>query len=915
MKLVFIIMLAILSLWSCERENITGRKAIGSSMSFGFSIQDGNNGTKSSVTVAEDVISNINIFVYDANGLLAASEYVGEYEDKVKINVYSGQDYTVYAIANVGDISQIAQARTEKGLNRLEWKIADLSTMVSDEGHMPFSGTLSSVSPDLKDQVIPMTRLFAKFRIILDTTALDSEVTLFDVRRVRLRNINRRVEYFGQSKAESADDIISVGMSYEGGEVVPAFSEGIDFYMPENAQGNLLSGNQEEETHQPSQEYMDLCTYVEFLVNYRSNTQYNDSLIYRYYLHDGLRMDNFDILRNEMYTCQTNFTGSGINETTWRIDVSGMKDYAESILVVPSSYVFNGIGETKTFNARVYPSSAADRRVRWVSGNQRIASVTDAGLVTAVGYGQCNIIAVAMDGSGVSQNARIMVRSVAEPKKVTLTPAEADIFIGESLALKAEVLPADASDKTVTWYSTDDDIAVVSSTGMVKGVSEGRCMVTATTNTGGYADTSIINVSAGNVKIENPGQVYVGVPVRLNLKEHVPSWATVVWSTSDSDVAEISEDGMLLAHKKGTVNVTAVSETGAADAVSVSIYAPNIVVRNQELYEGQNVKLSDIVKVSPDNGFELAYEVVVNPASVHVTGNETLYAAKRNTSSSLSTVKVCLADYPDIGTTFKVKVNPAIAAVLSGDDNRIVNTYGHISDGRSFDGFKTKISLDVTLAPDDYATWEVYKDGTRVYDISVDDDYTISAYAPAANGSYQIVGWNKTHSYNTGEITVEVYQYYDYEVGISNVSTYTISEGLQNLKYYALSLHARWSEDSWRRMGSQRQLFTGVEIVGAPNVSNKLFYGINGYGSSSILYMNRYKTFIRQTGSGTRKDIENFDPKSFLRGSFSNSSTAPVDGYTGQYYKLTAGSTGSSGLTGYYFIRQMNNVFYNIVDW
>ncbi len=819
--------LAALSVWSCENDDRLLRKEEASSISFGFTIRENGNSTKAAVVAAENVIRDVNIFVYNEPGHLVALEYVEDFEKSVSMDVNLGQEYSVYAIANVGDLSKLTQVRTLDGLKELEWNIADVASIVSDDGLIPFSGELLSVTPNMKSLVIPMTRLLAKFRVLLDISDLDANVTRFDVTRVRLRNINRRVKYFSESKAESTDDIISEGISYDGAEVLPAFSEGLDFYMPENAQGTLISGNSDEQSHIPGDGYMDLCTYVEFLVDYRSKTQYNDSLIYRYYLHDGVAMNDFDILRNTMYTCYTGFTGSGINETTWRIDVSGMKNYVVYVRVNHTSAVFDYVGQVKKFAARAYPVNAENGKLSWSSSDESVATVSDDGTVTATGVGECNIIVSATDGSGVFS-------------------------------------------------------------------------------------TIAITVNADNVEIESPSnQIYVGIPVQLSLSEHVPSYAEVTWSTSNSSLAEISEDGLLSGKKKGRVWVYATLETGAKDSIRVNIYNPVVQIGDVEVYEGQSFDLNSEIVVSPDNNFKVLYEAVENPSHVTIVESGMLYAVERNTAFTLTVVKAYLADYPDIYTTFEVKVNPAIVALIDGD-NRIVNTYGHVSDGRSLDGFKTQVKFNVTLAPDEYATWEVYKDGKRVYDVSVNSDYTLSALSATANGTYQVVGWNKTHLYKTNELTVEIYQYYDYEVGITNVSTYTLSTGIHNVKYYALSLHARWSKDSWERMGSSGSLFTDLDIVGPPSESNTLFYGINAYGSTSILYMNRYKTSIMQTGLGVAMDIEAYNPKSYLRGSFSDSSTAPVEGYTGNYYKLTDEDT---GITGYYFIRQMNKVFYNISDW
>ncbi len=1001
MRHLFVMFLTAIMIWSCGKESDMVQEGKDSSMSFGFTVVEKTGDTKSGMTAAETVIENINIFVYNSQGQLVIAQYSDDFTGSMDVNLYSDQEYTVYAIANVGDLSGMSKVMTGEGIRDLEWKIADIEAMMGEDGLIPFSGTISSVSLSTKKVEIPLTRLLAKFRVVLDTSALDGDVKRFEVRRVRLKNINRRIKYFAESRATGLGDIIADGMSYDGIGVLPAFSEGLDFYLPENAQGDLLPSNLEEQSHIPPQEYMDLCTYVEFLVNYRSRTQYNDSLIYRYYLHDGVRMDNFDVLRNDMYTCRTCFTGSGINENTWRIDVSGMKDYVQKITVSPSPYIFTRIGDVKRFAAAVYPASAENRKVRWNSSNEKVAKVSADGVVTASGDGICYVVARAMDGSGVSGAAQVIVNTVIKPESVTVVPDMVDLFMGDKVKLDARVLPEDATNKSVVWKSTDVNVATVTNVGMVEAVAEGSCMVVVAASAASCADTAVINVhsksfemklpytvmypsyrgemeieyltvpdvipefsletisgnaagaviagekicvynpesvsgevgcyrlkgkahgvelyrdfsvNAGSLKIDHPGSVYVGIPAQMTLSELMPSDVSVSWICSNTDIAEISASGKIIAHKKGTVRISAISETGARDDKDITIYEPSLRIRNIEMYEGQSISLNDRINILPDCNLKIGYKAIQAQSSVTINASGVLYAAKHNSSAALTVVKAYLVDYPEIYTTFTVLVRPAVVIALEGE-NRLVNTFGHYSDGRSLSGFKTKVKLSADLAPDESVTWEVYKDGKRVYEIYVDSDYTLDAVSATANGTYQIVGWNKSHLFKSNEVTVEIYQYYDYDVGISGVSTYTISAGLPNLKYYALSLHARWSDDSWERMGDQQELFTKFKIIGPPNTVNKLFYEINAYGSSSQLYMFNYETAIKETGASTTRDIEFYSPKSYLRGSFSDESVTSVEGYTGQYYKLTAENTGVPGLSGYYFIRQRNQMFYNLADW
>ena len=88
---------------------------------------------------------------------------------------------------------------------------------------------------------------------------------------------------------------------------------------------------------------------------------------------------------------------------------------------------------------------------------------------------------------------------------------------GETATLTATVLPEDATDKTVTWSSSNETVATVSD-GIVTPVSEGETDITVTTAEGGYTDTCKVTVSAQEtVKISN-------IQVNYNLSNPVPNY-------------------------------------------------------------------------------------------------------------------------------------------------------------------------------------------------------------------------------------------------------------------------------------------------------------------------------------------------------------------------------------------------------
>jgi hypothetical protein len=158
---------------------------------------------------------------------------------------------------------------------------------------------------------------------------------------------------------------------------------------------------------------------------------------------------------------------------------------------------------------------------------------------------------------------------------------ESSVLVGETIELEAEVLPADADDITVTWSSSDTEVASVDSDGIVTGKKAGTAIITATANgskvAGEVKATLEITVSASvsviyatDISIDGPTELKVGETAELTA-EVLPEDATdltVTWSSSDEEIATVDEDGVVTAKSAGTVTITATAN-GSEEAGSV----------------------------------------------------------------------------------------------------------------------------------------------------------------------------------------------------------------------------------------------------------------------------------------------------------------------------------------------------------
>ena len=165
------------------------------------------------------------------------------------------------------------------------------------------------------------------------------------------------------------------------------------------------------------------------------------------------------------------------------------------------------------------------------------------------------------------------VKSVISVNKVTLSANRASISIGQTMTLRASVSPENASNKKITWKSSDSKIATVSSSGVVKGVKKGTATITATTVDGNKIAKCTITVKPISVKSVKLGKKTASVKKgkKLTLKATVsPSNATnkaVSWTSSNKKIATVSSKGVVKGVKKGKATITVTTKDGKKTAI------------------------------------------------------------------------------------------------------------------------------------------------------------------------------------------------------------------------------------------------------------------------------------------------------------------------------------------------------------
>lgn len=257
-----------------------------------------------------------------------------------------------------------------------------------------------------------------------------------------------------------------------------------------------------------------------------------------------------------------------------------------------------GLKKTYTLKATVKTNAATIPAVRWTSSNTKIASVNSKGKVTGKALGKVTITATARDGSGEKDTC--IIRVVRQATSLSLNKTSVTTVEGRTFKLTATVKPKNASYKTVRWTSSDEDIAIVDSSGNVTALSDGNVTIKATTkdNSGKTAVCFVIvqpRTPANSVTIINQNLTMVVGETTTIQKAINPSASTdrVTWQSDNKTVASVdSSSGKVTARTPGIASVTVMTESGKTATTKITVVGLN--TNNLVLEQYTNYRLSVI---------------------------------------------------------------------------------------------------------------------------------------------------------------------------------------------------------------------------------------------------------------------------------------------------------------------------------
>jgi uncharacterized protein YjdB len=313
---------------------------------------------------------------------------------------------------------------------------------------------------------------------------------------------------------------------------------------------------------------------------------------------------------------------------TYDTDVPPSGEVAVSSVAMELASITLNSGQTTQGTATVSPENATNKSVSWTSSSTSIATVnSSSGVVTA-------------NSSGAAGTTTIRATSVADATKfaevvltvnpvlvtsISVTFGQNSIGIGSTTTATGSVLPANATNKTFTWSSSNDAVATVNAGGTVTGISAGSANIIATasdasgiTGSSAITVTSPIGISSLNFTTPEPYEILVGelssadqYSATLEIDPSNASNLEVTFASSNSSIVEVASSSRanniwtvkLIGKSMGAATITATADSDGTkiDTLEVVVKlhnesSPTLII--SEYIESGNQKAIEITNLT-----------------------------------------------------------------------------------------------------------------------------------------------------------------------------------------------------------------------------------------------------------------------------------------------------------------------------
>lgn len=279
------------------------------------------------------------------------------------------------------------------------------------------------------------------------------------------------------------------------------------------------------------------------------------------------------------------------------------------------------VGEKTTLIATVTPEEAVNKAVKWESSNEEVVTVDENGQISAIRSGEAVITVTTLEGN-YQDTCNVKVKepvTIIPVKGIAIDNTSAEIGIGQRINILATISPENATNKNISWTSSDENVATVDGSGNIIGLAAGNTTITATTEDGGYSaqceivvKETIEIISVTGVEL-NKTLAKINVGEELNLVPQItPENATnknVIWTSSNEKAAIVDAEGKVVGLASGETIIKVITEDGEYTAeckVVVSKVVEIIPVTGVKLNKSSaKIKIQEELnlsaKITPEN--------------------------------------------------------------------------------------------------------------------------------------------------------------------------------------------------------------------------------------------------------------------------------------------------------------------------
>ena len=368
-------------------------------------------------------------------------------------------------------------------------------------------------------------------------------------------------------------------------------------------------------------------------------------------------------------------------------------------------------GNTIKISTKVSPSDATDKSLSFKSNNSGIATVNNSGIVKGIRRGTATITIASKSNPKIKTSVKVNVLPRTIAVSGVSVSGSSSVKVGSSIQLHSSVSPANATNKSLLYQSSNANIATVSSTGAVKGVRPGTVTISVTSRSNPKASAKLtVNVAPNTIAVTNigiscKGSVYVGETTSLSTSVS-PANATdktLVYKSSDTGIATVNSEGVIKGINPGnaTITVSAKSNSGVRSEVTIKVIKKSSE-DSEDTVPVTGISLSGFSSLSV--GQTEKYIATIKPANASNKGVIfTSSNASVATVDANGNVKGIKAGTTTISATAKGNSSAisrlTVTVVASDDDNDIpvsgikISGYNSVKEGNS-------IQLTTEITPD-----------------------------------------------------------------------------------------------------------------------------------------------------------------------------------------------------------------------